>query len=418
MSYFPFYIARRYLFSRKSTNVINLISAVSVLGVAVSTVALVVTLSVFNGFHDMVVSFFTQFDPQLKIVPLEGKTAPADDPLLEKVKQMDAIEVATETVEDQALAIFGDKQAMVIVKGVDDNFAQLTHIDEILIGDGDFELRAGDLQYGTLGVRLAVKLGTGARFPGFLRIYAPRREGQLDMMNPQDAFIEDSLMSPGVVFNVKQAKYDSNYIIVPISFARSIFGQQGMISSLELRLHPGSDFDKTKKEIINTLGSRYEVLDRYEQQAETFKIMNIEKLLAYIFLTFILLVACFNIIGSLSMLIIDKKNDVITLHNMGATDSQIVKIFQFEGRLISLFGAIIGIVVGLLLCFLQEYFGIVKLGSSTGDFVVDAYPVSVHALDIVIIFITVLVVGFVAVWYPVRFMSRRLLSADDKNQKS
>lgn len=418
MVHFPFYIARRYLFSKKSTNAINLISAVSVLGVAVATMALVVTLSVFNGFHDMVVSFFTQFDPQLKIVPIEGKTAPADDPILEKIKQLKAIDVVTETVEDQALAIYGDKQAMVMVKGVDDNFDELTHINEILIGDGQFELRAGTLQYGILGARLALKLGTGARFPGFLRIYAPRRDGQLDMMSPQEAFVEDSLMSPGVVFNVKQAKYDSEYIIVPISFARTVFDQQGMVSSLELRLKPDSNFDCVKQEIQQIAGDKYSVLDRYEQQAETFKIMNIEKLLAYVFLTFILLVACFNIIGSLSMLIIEKKDDVKTLRNLGATDRQINRIFQMEGRMISLFGAVIGIALGLLLCFLQEQFGIVKLGESTGDFVVNAYPVSVHALDIVVIFFTVLVVGILAVWYPVRYMSRRLLANADRNELS
>ncbi len=404
------FIARRYLFSKKSTHAINIISGVSVVGVAVATMALVVTLSVFNGFHDMVVSFFTQFDPQLKVLPAEGKTAPADDPALEKIKQLEYVDVATETVEDQALAIYGERQAMVNVKGVDDNFAELTHIDELLIGDGDFQLHAGTLQYGTLGVRLALKLGTGARFPGFLRIYAPRRDGQLDMMDPAAAFTEDSLMSPGVVFQVKQGKYDNDYIIVPISFARSIFDQQGMVSTLELRLKPGTNFDKAKKEIQQLAGTKYSVQDRYEQQAETFQIMNIEKLLAYVFLTFILLVACFNIIGSLSMLIIDKKNDVTTLRNIGATEKDICRIFQAEGRMISVLGAVIGIVVGLILCLLQQYFGIVKLGESSGDFVVSAYPVSVHATDIVVVFLTVVVVGFASIWYPVRYMSRRLLA--------
>ncbi|MBR1656049.1 MAG: ABC transporter permease, partial [Prevotella sp.] len=225
---FPFYIARRHLFSKKSTHAINIISAISATGVAVATMALVVTLSVFNGFHDLVESFFTQFDPQIKIIPTEGKTVPADDPILTQIRQLPQIEIATETVEDQALAVFNDKQAMIHLKGVDDNFEQLTHIDEILLGDGEFELHAANLQYGILGIRLAQTLGTGARFRGFLRIYAPKREGQIDMTNPNDAFVEDSLMSPGVIFHVKQSKYDSDYIIAPIAFARNLFDQQGM----------------------------------------------------------------------------------------------------------------------------------------------------------------------------------------------
>ena len=409
---FPFYIARRYLFSKKSTHAINLISAISVLGVAVATMALVVTLSVFNGFHDLVASFFTSFDPQLKVVPLKGKTAPADDPILTQIRQLPQVDVVTESVEDQALAIYGDRQAMVVVKGVDDNFSQLTHISEILYPDQgtEVDLHAANLEYGIPGIRLAQILGIGALWRGYLHVYAPQREGQLDMTNPEGAFVEDSLLSTGEVFNVNQSKYDRSYIITSIAFARSLFGQQGMLSSLELRLKPGSDFDAVKKELRLLAGDKYQVLDRYEQQADTFKIMSIEKFLAYVFLTFILIVACFNIIGSLSMLIIDKKEDVITLRNLGASNSQISSIFLFEGRMIATAGAVLGVLLGLLLCWLQQTFGLVSLGSSSGSFVVDAYPVSVHFWDIVVIFFTVIVVGWVAVWYPVRYMSRRLLA--------
>jgi len=407
---FPFFIARRYLFSKKSTHAINVISAISVVGVAVATMALVVTLSVFNGFHDMVASFFTSFDPQLKVVPAKGKTMASDDPALAKIKALPQIDVAMETVEDQALAVYQGRQAMVTIKGVEDSFSQLTHINEILLGDGKFELKAADMFYGIPGIRLAEQLGTGFAYEEPLQIYAPRREGQLNMANPMDGLMTDELYSPGVIFNVKQARYDKNYILTDIAFTRRIFEQQGMVSALELRLKPGSNFEGVKSEIKEIVGDDCYVRDRFEQQDDTFKIMKIEKLIAYIFLTFILMVACFNIIGSLSMLIIDKKDDVMTLRNLGASDKQITRIFLFEGRLISALGAIVGIIIGLLLCWAQQTFGLVKLGSSSGTFIVNAYPVSVHPEDIILIFLTVLIVGFLAVWYPVRYFSRRLLA--------
>jgi lipoprotein-releasing system permease protein len=406
---FPFYIARRYLFSKKSTHAINVISGISMVGVAVATMALVVTLSVFNGFHDLVASFLTSFDPQLKVTPVKGKTVAADDPKLTAIRQLPQVDVATECLEDQALVVYNGRQAMVTVKGVDDNFDELTHIDEILIGDGEFELHAADMHYGIIGVRLAETLGTGYTYQQPLKVYAPRREGQLDMTALEEGFIEDELYSPGVLFNVRQARYDKSYIITSLGFASRIFEQQGMISSLELRLKPGSDFEGVKREMQKIAGDQFYVKDRFEQQDETFKIMKVEKLIAYVFLTFILIVASFNIIGSLSMLIIDKKDDVVTLRNLGASDRQITRIFLFEGRLISAIGALVGIGIGLLLCWLQQAFGIVKLGSNSGAFVVNAYPVSVHPEDIVLIFVTVLIVGFLAVWYPVRYFSRRLL---------
>lgn len=405
---FPFYIARRYLFSKKSTHAINVISLISVLGVAVATMALVVVLSGFNGFSDLVASFFTNFDPQLKIEATKGKAMPADDPLLVKVKHLPGVEVATECVQDQALAVYHDKQAMVTVKGVEDNFDSLTHISNILYGDGDFTLHVANLQYGVIGIRLAQDLGTGVTWQDYLQIYAPQREGQYDASNPTNAFVKDSLVSPGALFQVKQSKYDQGYVITSIDFARRIFNRQGEITSLELRMKPGVDIDNAKEEIQAILGDKYKVLDRYEQQADTFNIMRIEKLFAYVFLTFILMVACFNIIGSLSMLIIDKKNDVITLRNLGATDGQIRRIFLFEGRMISAAGAVIGIVLGLILCWLQQTYGLVQLGDQAGNFVVNAYPISVHPEDILLIFFTVILVGWLSVWYPVRYMSRKL----------
>ena len=406
---FPFFVARRYLFSKKKTHVINVISLISVIGVAVATMALVVVMSVFNGFQDLVANLFTNFDPQLKVMPVMGKTAAADDPVLTKIRQMPQVDIATESLQDMALAVYQGKQAMVHIKGVDNNFAELTHINEILYGDGRFQLQTANLDYGTPGIRLAQSLGTGVSWQGYLRVYAPRREGQLDMSNPQDGFVVDSLISSGVVFAVNQGKYDKGYILTSIGFARRLFDQQGRISTLELRLKPNADFNATKREMQQIAGTRFTVKDRYEQQADTFKIMQIEKLMAYIFLTFILVVACFNIVGSLSMLIIDKRDDVTTLRNLGATDHQITRIFLFEGRLISVFGAILGISLGLLLCLLQQQFGLVRMGDADGSYIVNAYPVSVHYLDVLIIFFTVVAAGWLSVWYPVRYLSKRLL---------
>ena len=406
---FPFYIARRYLFSKKSTNAINIISGISVVGVAVATMALVVTLSVFNGFHDLVASFFTQLDPQLKVTPVKGKTMLAADPVLAEIRRLPEIEVATECLEDQALAVYGDRQMMVRIKGVQDNFDSLTHVRDILEGDGEFELHAADLHYGIPGLGVAYQLGLGYTYQQPLKIYAPRREGQLNMANPSDGFVEDALYSPGVVFCMKQGKYDRHYILTSLAFARQLFDRAGELSSLEFRLKPGSDFEQVKGHMQQLAAGRFHVLDRYEQQDDSFRIMRIEKLIAYVFLTFILVIACFNIIGSLSMLIIDKRDDVVTLRNLGADDNTITRIFLFEGRMISAMGAIIGILLGLLLCWLQQQFGIVSLGDSEGNFVVDAYPVSVHPWDVIIVFLTVLAVGFLSVWYPVHYFARRLL---------
>lgn len=400
---FPFFIARRYVFSKKSTNAINVISAISVVGVAVGTMALVIVLSVFNGFHDLVASFFTNFDPQIELVPTQGKTAPADDPVLDQVRKMPEVSVHTDVLEDQGLAVYGDRQQMVTVMGVDDNFTQLTNIGDILYGDGEFSLQAANLFYAIPGIRLAQDMGLGARFEGYLKLYAPVRRGQItELADPSEGFVVDSLISPGVVFAVNQAKYDRDHIICSIGFARRLFDQDGMLSSLQIRLKPGSDLGAVKKQMREIVGSKYRVLDRFEQQSDTFNIMQIEKVLAYVFLTFILMVACFNIISSLSMLIIDKKADAATLRNLGATDKQIRSIFLFEGRIISAIGAVVGILLGLLLCWLQQEFGLVHMGDSAGSFVVNAYPVSVHYDDVAIVFVTVLLIGWAAAWIPTR----------------
>lgn len=406
---FPFYIARRYLFSKKSHNAINVISAISVCGVALATLALVCTLSVFNGFQDLVTTFFTAFDPQLKITAVRGKVFDGQDKRVLQLKKMPDVEVYSESLEDNVMVQYQGRQAMAVVKGVEDNFDQLTPIDSILFGRGDLLLHDEVVDYAIPGIQLLSTLGSGIRFLDPLEIYAPRRGAKANMANPSTAFVTGNLFSSGLVFAVNQEKYDASYILTSIDFARRLFQYTTEVSAINLKLKAGADTDAVKKHIQDLLGDDFLVQDRYEQQADTYRIMEIEKLISYLFLTFILMIACFNVIGSLSMLIIDKRDDVVTLRNLGASDRQIVRIFLFEGRMISFFGAFAGVVLGLLLCWLQQEYGLIALGSS-GSFVVDAYPVSVHASDVLLIFITVLLIGFLSVWYPVRFLSKRLLN--------
>ncbi len=250
-----------------------------------------------------------------------------------------------------------------------------------------------------LGIQLAAQLGLGASFDTPLKVYAPQKGERVNLSNPTESFTQSELYSPGVVFAVKQAKYDAGYILTSLRFARDLFGQQGRVSAIELQLQDGVDIRQAQTDIQKILGNGFTVKDRYEQQEDVFRIMEVEKLIAYLFLTFILLVASFNIIGSISMLIIDKKEDVRTLRNLGAKDNQIIRIFLFEGR----------IIVGIALCYLQQTYGLITLGNSSGSFVVDAYPVSVHPWDVVIVFFTVLLVSYGALWYPVRYLSKRLL---------
>lgn len=405
-----FYIAKRYLFAKKSHNAINVISGVSVCGVALATLALVCTLSVFNGFQDLVATFFTAFDPELKITAVNGKVFDSQDNRIQALRQLPEVEVFSESLEDQAMVQYKGKQTMVSIKGIQDNFRQLTAIDSILFGRGDMVLKDEIVDYAIPGIELVSILGSGVRFVDPLEVYAPKRGSKINMANPANSFKSSLLYSSGLVFAVNQQKYDASYVLTSLEFARDLFQYDTEVSSIELKLKDSSNLSKVKNDIRQLLGEDFNVSDRYEQQADTFRIMEVEKLISYIFLTFILLIACFNVIGSLSMLIIDKQADVSTLRNLGANDTLITRIFLFEGALISLLGALVGIVLGLALCLLQQELGIIGLGDGQGSFVVDAYPVSVHWQDVLLVFVTVLGVSFLSVWYPVRYLSRRLLS--------
>lgn len=409
----PFYIAKRYLFSKKSHNAINVISAISVCGVALATLALVCTLSVFNGFQDLVATFFTAFDPELKVTAVTGKVFDGQDQRLKELREWPEIAVFSESLEENVMVQYKDCQTMAVMKGVEDNFEQLTAIDSILFGRGDFVLHDEVADYVVPGIELVSVLGTGIRFLDPLEVYVPRRGTKVNMANPASSFEAGELFSSGLVFAVNQQKYDASYLLTSLAFARRLLHYDTEVSSVELKLYPTADTKQVKEKIRQHLGMDFCVQDRYEQQADTFRIMEVEKLISYLFLTFILMIACFNVIGSLSMLILEKKEDVVTLRNLGADDRLIVCIFFIEGRLITLSGAVIGVMSGLLLCWLQQEYGWLSLGgtNSAGSFVVDAYPVSVHWGDVLGVFVTVLVIGFLSVWYPVRYLSRRLLKA-------
>ena len=403
------FIARRYLFAKKSHHAINIISGISVLGVAVATMAMVVTLSVFNGFQDLVADLFTAFDPELLVTPKDGQTIDAKDKDLLWLKKSDVVEVYTPVLEGQALVVEGGKQQVVTIKGVTDNVTKQGHIEDILYGEGHFCLHADILEYGILGIQLAQQLGLPANFENPLQVYAPKPGERVNIGNPLSSFNHDELQSPGVVFMVRQAKYDANYILTSLQFAQKLFDREGRVSSVELKLKEGLKTDKVKEQLKAQLGERFKVEDRYEQQNDVFRVMRIEKLISYLFLSFILLVACFNIIGSLSMLMIDKRQDIQTLRSLGANDSQICTIFRLEGHIISLAGALLGLVLGGVLCWIQQEYGIVRMGDSEGSFIIDTYPVSVYWTDILLVLVTVLAVGWLAIWYPVRYLSKKIL---------
>ena len=407
--HYELFIARRYLFAKKSHHAINIISGISVLGVAVATMAMVVTLSVFNGFQDLVADLFTAFDAELRVTPTDGQTVSVKDTALLRLKKSEMVEVYTPVLEGQALVVQEGRQQVVTIMGVADNFTKQSHIEDILYGDGSFILHADVLEYGALGIQLAQQLGLQAFFENPLQIYAPKHGERVNIGNPLSSFNHDELQSPGVVFMVRQSKYDAGYIITSLQFAQRLFDREGRASSVELKLKEGINPDKAKQQLQTQLGGRFKVEDRYEQQNDVFRVMRIEKLISYVFLSFILLVACFNIIGSLSMLMIDKRQDIQTLRSLGATDAQICTIFRLEGHIISLAGALLGLVLGAALCWIQQEYGLVTMGDTEGNFIIETYPVSVYLTDILLVLVTVLAVGWLAIWYPVRHLANRIL---------
>lgn len=404
---FPFYIARRYLFSKKSHNAINVISLISVCGVVIATTALVCALSVYNGFNDLVSSLFSHFDPQLKVTAKYGKVFDPNCSEIAQVKALPEIESYCAVLQDNALIKYKDRQEIGVIKGVDDNFSHLVDLDSVLI-DGEFILSDEVTNYATLGIGLASHLGIKAGFVSPIEIYVPKRDQQVNMANPATSFnLEYTFISS--VFRIDQQVYDDYYMIIPLQTARTLLNYENEISALELKVKDGASLSTVAKQIKQLLGDKFEVKNRFEQQEASFKMMQIEKWVTFLILCFILAIALFNIVGSLSMLMIEKKDDVETLRNMGANDRQIQQIFLFEGWMISGFGALLGILVGVVLCWMQQAFGLIRLGDAAGSFIIDAYPVHILLLDILTVFLTVLAIGFLAAWYPVHYLGKKWL---------
>ena len=400
----PFYIAKRYLFSKKSHNAINVISAVSVCGVALATLALVCTLSVFNGFHDLISSFFTHFDPNLKIEVIKGKVFTPTPATIEAIQATEGVEVVSLTLEDNAVAKYKENQAMVTIKGVDDNFQALTHIEDILYGNQEFKLYDEVVDYGIMGRSLMYILGTGIQPYDPIEVYAPRKGGKVNLNNPMSNFHRAPLYSPGTVFDVNDSRYATSYIITSIDYARKLFGYTSEVTAIEVRLADDANITRVKQSLQSIMGEGFTVKDHYEQQEATFKVIEIEKFVTYLFLCFILMVACFNIISSVSMLILDKRDNAATLRNLGATDGMVSRIFIYEGNLIALLGALVGLILGIILCLLQQKFGFIGLGD--GQFVVSAYPVRVQVTDVILVLASVLFVSAISVWLPIRLLNR------------
>ena len=402
------YIAKRYLFSKKSHQVINIISGVAVAGIALATAAMVCTLSVFNGFQGIVAKQFSAFDADIKITAASGKVITTDAPEIVKVADMQDIAALSFCIEGKAMAGIDGRQAMVTIKGVDDNFASLTGIHKVLHGPGQFVLNDGTNDYAVLGGGLTDILNCGVLFTTPLEIYVPNRQDNVNLTIPARNFKKSELHSSGLVFVLNQPEYDGEYIITSDSFARKIFRREtNEATSMELKIKDGANVAKTKKKIKEQLGENYKVQDRYEQQESIYKVMQVEKMISYIFLTFILMVACFNIIGSLAMLIIEKRENMKTLRSLGADNKTIANIFVFEGAIISALGAVIGIMTGVALSLVQQHFGLISLGD--GAMVVESYPVEIVASDVVITFFTVIAVGFVTVWLPVKALTKRYI---------
>lgn len=400
------FIARRYLFSKKSHNAINVISLISVCGIAIATMAMVCVLSVFNGFGGIVEGMFSAFDPDLKITPKVGKVFDYHTPEFDKALRVEGIQMVSESLEENALYKFDDRQVPVLVKGVSEEFKLMSDMDKLIV-DGRFRLTEDVVSYTTLGAGLSMTLGARPGFVNAIEIYAPRRDVNVNLANPSAAFTREDIQIGGV-FSLNQPDVDDQMAIIPISLARELFRYDNEVSSLDIKLLPGASVKKVKSEMEKILGNDFLVENRFEQQIESFRMLQIEKWVTFLILAFILLIAVFNVVGSLSMLIVEKTIDIKSLKNMGASNNLISRIFLYEGWLIAFFGIVSGIVVGLTLCLLQQHFGLLRLSNVPGAYVVDAYPVIVRFWDIVTVFVVVSIISLLTVFYPINNLKKNL----------
>ena len=400
---FPFYIAKRYLISKKSHNIINIISGISVAGITLGTMALIIILSVFNGFENLVISLFNTFNPDLKIEIKEGKTFTTDQLPADEIKSLPGVVSFTEVVEDNALVQYDDKQHIVTIKGLGDNFNSAA-LDSMMI-DGRFQLKSKGRNFAVLGAGVAYFLGVNITdFSSPLSIYVPSRT-RSPSLSFENAFNEKNIMPAGV-FSIQQ-DFDTRYILVPIDFARELMEYSNQLSSIEIGTKAGADIKSIQSRVEELAGNEFRVQNRFQQQELLYKIMRSEKWVSFLILTFILIIATFNLIGSLSMLILDKKKDIAVLHSMGANNKLIRKIFLVEGMMISLLGGILGLLLGGVITWLQMEFGLLRLGPGEGSFVVDYYTVDMQFMDFVYIFLTVALIGLISAWMPVRQISRK-----------
>jgi lipoprotein-releasing system permease protein len=399
----PFYIARRYLFAKKSHNIINIISIISVLGIAAGTMALIIVLSVFNGFESLVTQLFNTFNPDLKITAAKGKTFSTDSFPMEKLRQIDGISCYTGVIEENALLRYHDKQYIVTIKGVSSDFNCTSDVRSSMV-EGSCILEAGSTNFAVVGQGIAYNMGMVLDdYENPLAIYVPKRSASR-AIDPMDAFNMLEIQPSGF-FGIQQ-DFDVKYVIVPLRFTEELLDYKNRLSALELKFTTGADSKRAQREVEALAGPGYQVKNRFEQEEVLFRIMKAEKLAVFVILSFILFIAMFNVIGSLSMLILDKKKDIAVLGSLGASHGMIKRIFLTEGMMISFSGALIGIILGLIICILQQELGLITIQNS-GSFLVEAYPVRIEWLDCVWVLLIDLCVGFFAAWYPVRYISHR-----------
>ena len=392
------HIAWRYLFAKKQFNAIHIITTISSIAVGVVTAAMICVMSVMNGFGTMVEQMFSQFDPDIRITAQNGKSFHLSPETKDQLLALPEVNLLSESIEETALIYFEDKQTPVQLMGVDSVFDSLTDIDNI-ITDGHFEVYDGAFDRAVLGQLLAWKIGIGARFIHGIQVYAPKRNSKVNMLRPDANFNTETCFIAGI-FAVNQQKYDENTMIVDIDFTRRLL-EYDSTEMTALMVSTQGNIKQAKRAIAQVMGEGYNIHDRYEQQKDFFRILRVEKLLTSLLLAFILLIATFNGIGALSMLIIDKKNDIRILSHLGANEQLIKRIFLFEGWLVNAIGAIGGVVVGLTICLLQEHFGLLKLGNGV-EYVISAYPVAVQGIDILLVIGIVWILSLISVWIPVR----------------
>lgn len=405
---FPFYIASRYLVSKKSRNAINIISIISIAGVAVGTAALIIVLSVFNGFEDLLMRLNNSFDPDIKVLPATGKTFVPDSDFESALHDCDFVSSVSYTLEENALLQYSEKQVIATVKGVDENFFATTGLDSMVVR-GDALLHNGNVSCAIMGAGIAYSMGVICDYLEPLTASIPSRTTEIkgNFSDAASDLLNNISLYPSGIFAIQQ-EYDMRYVVMPIDDVRRLLEFDDEIGAAEIKLKSGISYDEAVKQLSAKLGDKFKVLDRNMQHEYSYKIMQSEKWAIFMILIFILLIASFNIIASITMLIIDKRNDISILRSMGADDNAIRRIFFIEGLGISLVGAVIGLFLGGIICWLQMTYGFVRLGDGTGSFIIDAYPVSIHILDILWSFVAVMLIGLFAAWIPVRFVTRRL----------